>query len=572
MPGVPLSMPGLTGMNRVLTGFRVLLANLTWLLTCLPGWVVFLFNSRNVKGAQQRVLVRILRANANTDFGRRHHFNTISSPDDFGRLPLSDYEDYLDDIAAIKRGDNAVLTGDTVDLLQPTSGSTSAIKLIPCTRGLLRQFKAAIDPWIASLYLAMPSLLFGRHYWSISPATPCSAQPASAVRIGFADDSEYLGRAQRLLARTLFAVPAEIARVEDHDAFEYLTLLFLCREQNLRLISVWHPSFFTVLLKALPRHLPSIMRDLESGVINENLKLDPELQSLFAVCFSPCAPRASELGQLDFSRPDWPQIAWPRLRLISCWTEGTIEPWLSELAGYFPRACIQSKGLTATEGIISIPWGQSGKRLCTIGSHYLEFMDTTSGGIHHAWELEIGKEYGVVLTTAGGLYRYRLHDLVRVSGFFNQIPCLDFITRDNMVSDLVGEKLNARHIEDCIRSLEHAIGERFEFAMLAPVQRGSRIGYVLFVQTTGKSSPDLARAAILLEEQLIQNFHYRHARNLGQLEPVRIFQIDADADTTYRRRLIGQGMKAGDIKFQKLSTDPNWDAKFAGDYVGQVSQ
>lgn len=548
---------------------RVFLSNLAWLLACLPGWLVFHFASRHVRWAQRRVLARILEKNSSTEYGRKYQFESISTPENFRKVPLTKYEDYIHKIEAIKNGRAAVLTSEPIQLLQPSSGSTAATKLIPYTQSLRREFKAAIDPWIASLYLTFPSILFGHHYWSISPSTPPPADPAAKVRIGFADDSEYLGFVQRLLTRMLFAVPPQIARVSNQDAFEYLTLLFLCREKNLRLISVWHPSFFTVLLKALPDHLPSLLRDIESGTITSRLDLDPDLHNQLASKLSPCPARAEELAHIDTEATSWPQVIWPRLRVISCWTDGISEPWLSELAKYFPQAKIQGKGLTATEGIISFPVGQSGQRVCAIRSHFMEFIDPATEKIYNLWEVETGKEYSIVLTTGGGLYRYRLHDRVRVTGFFNQAPCLEFLSRDNLVSDMVGEKLNARHVEECIHVIENKLGQRFKFAMLAPLQDGGRVGYVFFIETDG-GYIDFQQIADLMEDELRRNYHYHHARSVSQLEPLRIFQIARNAEAIYRRRLISRGMKVGDIKFQALSTDPSWINEFSGEFGSKI--
>lgn len=546
---------------------RVALANAAWLLACLPGWLAFLAASRRVRRTQRRLMARLLRRNAATAYGREHQFAAVSSPEDFRTLPLTEYEDYLEAVSAIAAGRAEVLTSERVELLQPTSGSTAATKRIPYTRSLRREFQAAIEPWIASLYLAFPALLAGRHYWSISPSTPPPAEPAARVRTGFADDAEYLGAIQRWLARTLFAVPAELARVADREAFEYLTLLFLCREDNLRLISVWHPSFLTVLLQALPGRWTSLLRDLKSGTIDAALQLDPELRRQLSARLAPSPARARALAQIDTSAPDWPQVVWPALRVISCWSEGISEPWLTELAGYFPRAAIQGKGLTATEGIVSFPLGRSGRKACAIRSHYLEFLEPGSGRCRNAWEVEAGKVYSVVLTTGGGLYRYRLHDLVRVTGFFNQAPCLEFLARDNLVSDLVGEKLSAMHVEAALREVERSLGRRFEFALLAPVQVGPRAGYVLFVQPGAGLDTEFGSVARLLEEQLRCNYHYHHARNLSQLAPLRIFNIEKGAAASYRRHLTGRGIKAGDIKFQALSTDRQWASAFDGRYV-----
>lgn len=550
-----------SGCDRV----RVLLANLLWWFACLHGWLAFRRAARNVQRTQTKVLARILKCNVSSAFGRQHRFAAIRNPDAFQAVPLSDYEDYAAPIAAIRTGRTTVLTRDQVVLLQPTSGSTAATKLIPYTRALQNEFQAAIDPWIAALYLAHPGLLLGRHYWSISPTTPASTPSTGAVRVGFADDAEYLGAIQRLLARWLFAVPSEIAQVHDPEAFAYLTVLFLLRERNLRLISVWHPSFLTLLTKAVATHLTAVAHDLESGTVTDSIQLPADLRRTLNTRLGAHPVRAKELRAVDQTRVDLPGCLWPQLRVISCWTEGRAEPWLTGLRRQFPRAVIQGKGLTATEGIVSFPLGTAVGNVCAVRSHFFEFSEAATGKILRAWEVQSGGEYSVILTTGGGLYRYRLHDLVRVTGFYNNTPCLELISRDNLVSDLVGEKLNVRHVEASIRIVEKRCGIQFVFAMIAPMLEAQKAGYVFFIQT---SEPDLdfCRVGALMEDELNRNFHYHHARGLSQLQPLRVFHVAGDAAAAYRQGLTNKGIKMGDIKFNALSADTGWLCIFSGKY------
>lgn len=551
--------------NRGKSRFAVWLANLAWFLSCLPGWIAFVSATHHVERTQARVLRRILRRNASTEFGRRHGFGTIRSPAEFKSVPLTEYEDYADAVNRVMVGAAGVLTADPVQALMPTSGSTQATKLIPYTASLRREFRAAIDAWVGSVYLAHPSLLGGKHYWSISPTTRCPVTAAgSSVPVGFGDDAEYLGRLQRRMSRTLFAVPVEVARVTDQRSFEYLTLLFLLRERNLRLISVWHPSFLTVLVRAIPANLASIVRDLETGVISEDLEVGDELRCELNSKLEPDKVRAQELKGVDLDRYDFPRRFWPALRLISCWTEGRSEPWVSDLRRWFPESEIQGKGLTATEGIVSLPFGAEGKKVCAVGSHFLEFIDEHGGQVKNAWELKDGRSYSVVLTTSGGLYRYRLHDLVRVTGFHNKAPCLEFISRDNLVSDLVGEKLNACHVEACLRAVEECLHIRFTFAMVAPGLGHEGVGYALYLQLPTSSFVDPAVIGAAVENRLRGNYHYQHARRLGQLLPLRVVSLEGDAMAVYRRCMMEKGMKAGDIKVTPLSKDSGWSFVFGG--------
>ena len=187
-------------------------------------------------------------------FGRRHHFASLRSPSDFSKnVPLAEYADFADAIAAARQGEPFTLNAEKLLLLEPTSGSTRVPKFIPVTAALRREFAAAVKPRIAWLYLAHPRLFFGRQYWAVSPNTPAPAPDLpTAVPVGFADDADYLGFAGRLMSRGILTVPGEIRHVADPELFTRITLFFLFKEKNLRLISVWHPSYLTLLLDAIP--------------------------------------------------------------------------------------------------------------------------------------------------------------------------------------------------------------------------------------------------------------------------------------------------------------------------------
>ena len=68
-----------------------------------------------------------------------------------------------------------------------------------------------------------------------------------------------------------------------------------------------------------------------------------------------------------------------------------------------------------------------------------------------AHQLIAGRDYQVIVTTGGGLYRYPLGDRIRVTGFVHGAPCFRFVGREGLVSDFFGEKLDAAFVEKVIR-------------------------------------------------------------------------------------------------------------------------
>ncbi|MFP2930220.1 GH3 auxin-responsive promoter family protein [Pyxidicoccus sp. 3LG] len=183
-----------------------------------------------------------------------------------------------------------------------------------------------------------------------------------------------------------------------------------------------------------------------------------------------------------------------------------------------------------------------------------------------AHELERGRAYTVLLSTSGGLLRYRLGDLVRVEGFLHATPCLRFLGRADAVCDLVGEKLAATRVGAVLDATLPALfgGARPHFAMLAPEWPSAPEppAYRLFLESPAPEAR-LTEAAAAVERALCEGHHYRYARELGQLGPVRAVRV-AEGMRRYEARCIALGQRAGDIKPTDLHRQPGWSAHFAG--------
>jgi hypothetical protein len=535
----------------------ILACNLLWFAACLPSWICFLMAKRQPQRTQERLLRQLLHQNRDCDFGRRHGFANIRTPEEFAaRVPLAEAADFAEAIAAVRHGSAFALASEPVLLLEPTSGSSGTPKLIPYTASLRQEFQAALGPWIAWLYLAHPRLLAGRQYWAISPNTTVPGTEtvaADAVRVGFADDTEYLGVAGRCLARQIMVAPSELRLVTDPESFAHLTLLFLLRDANLRLISVWHPSFLTLLLDAIPRHLPAILNELRTGVLDGSLALAPDIRAKLQAQFLADSRRAADLEALDLpNHPEKIGQAWPQLDIISCWTDGRPEPWLGRLRSLFTEVAVQGKGLLATEGVVTLPTGCGRLHPCALRSHYFEFIEAETGLVRRLWELQANHDYSIVLTTGGGLWRYRLHDRVRVDGFCGATPSLRFLGKDNAVSDLVGEKLDDCHVAEALAAAETTTGLHPAFAMLAPRLTADACGYLLSLEfATASATQEAATFAAAVETELCRNYHYAHARNLGQLQAVQPVLVENGA-ATYRAACEARGTKAGAIKIPAL--------------------
>lgn len=524
--------------------------NVLWSAASAGAWARFRGALRSPAAVQARVLSSCLRRNRDTAFGRAHGFDGIRSIAEYqARVPPASYDDLAPLVHRVARGDRDVLTAAPVERLVPTSGSTAAAKLIPFTADLQREFTAAIDAWLVDLFLARPSLAGGRSYWSISPvAQPVSPPAGCVVPIGFDSDSRYLAGARQTLARIVLAVPDAIAGVAHVDAFRYATALLLLRARDLRLVSVWHPSFLEGLLDAVDEHRDRLIHDLERGCISfpnpgpsaseDRARLAPYLR--------PVPARAAELRSAGHRVRD----VWPRLSLISCWADGPSAGATALLGRRCDGIDIQAKGLLATEAVVTIPF--AGRHPLALRSHFFEFVDS-AGGVRLAHQLERGIEYTVLVTTGGGLYRYHSGDRVIVDGWVRDTPSLQFIGKDDRVSDLFGEKLSDGFVARVLADLFGGAVPRF--ALLAPDRGPAGVAYTLFVSRDGSVTPDLA---IRLEQALRRNPQYAWCVELGQLRPAAVAPVGAGAARAFVDACLADGRRLGEIKAVSLATSFGW--------------
>jgi hypothetical protein len=549
------------------------LANSAWFAGCLPALARFRRATKRVAETQSSILRRTLAANQETEFGREHRFGSVKTIADYQNLvPLCDYESCSRDIQRIAAGERNVLTSEAVRLFEPTSGSSGAQKWIPYNRALQREFQAGIRAWIADLFLHEPGVLGGEAYWSVSPALTVQRKTAGGIPIGFEEDAAYVGALQRGLVDSVMSVPSEVRKIRGVDAFRYVMLLFLLRNRNLRLISVWNPAFLTMLLSPLQNWADMFVADLKLGTISAQWEIPHILRHKFAA-----DPRRAEEVRSALKAADpaaMHQQLWPRLCVLSCWSDANSETAAKALAGLFPQARLQAKGLLATEGFVSFPlYGHQGSALA-IASHFLEFLPVNEAGHcdferpQLAHELDPGQRYAVVLTTGGGLYRYQLQDVVEVVTRLGDCPTIRFVGRLGCVSDWFGEKLNEAHVAGILHEVFRRVEISPAFAMLACNAADPKPAYILFIESQA-CPKTLHKTRVEVEKRLRENFHYNYARDLGQLGELQLFRTSGAAET-YLQSKIANGQKAGDIKPTALDGGGQWSRAFRGEFLSDA--
>ena len=434
---------------------------------------------------QTALLTQILAANAKSEFGRAHDFSTLRTVADFrAAVPVQDYHAFGPAIERIADGARGVLTDEPVVAFEETGGTSSGRKLIPYTAAGLAGFRAAILPWLADLARRRRGIMSGGVYVSISPATRAARSTPGGIPVGLGSEAAYLGEDLIPAFASLLAVSPEVATSPDIESWRLATLLALVERDDLSFISVWSPTFFLGLIEALPGAEPVLAARLT----------EPARRRL---------ARALRGETIDTS------ALWPNLTAISCWADGASAGFSARLAALCPQAFVEPKGLLATEGAITLPWGGARGNVPALTSAFLEFINCEDA-YRLAHQLEAGSDYRVVITTMSGLYRYDIGDMLRCIGHDGATPRLVFLGRRGLVSDLVGEKLDEAFVAEVFSNCG-VIG------FLVP-RSAPRPHYELWLDQEGFGTEATAQA---VERGLRANPQYAYARNLGQLEPLR---------------------------------------------------
>ena len=484
--------------------------------------------------AQQRCLRQIIRAQAQTDYGRHLGLTGAEVYEEFiQKVPLSRYEDVHPWVARQRqRRQVDHLTPGPVACYEPTSGSSGFKKLIPYNKALLQSFSRLFMIWAADILQELGTLRSGRFFFSVTPFGDQQGDES------LPDDASYVQGFLHYVLRWKSAVPPVIKKLRTSEDYYLGLSLYLLAAADLELVSIWNPHLFLQTLSYIESHREALCAMLPRG---STVISGVELRWR--------APSRSRMDQIK-SPAGW-QAIWPKLRLISCWDSAHAGMSANALRRLFPQVLVQGKGLLATEAPVTVPLFALRGSFPVLTEVFFEFLDE-QGAAHRLHELEDGAIYEVVVTQKSGLLRYRLGDLVRVRTMGLPTPALEFLSRSGLVSDLVGEKLHEAQVQE---ALAQGGGSRDFFWLCLPTQRSDGTGAYVLV-TDQPQGYDL----VAMEETLMGSHHYALAIKLRQLAPLSMVH-QSDARARYYQTLVQHGIKLGDIKDALLIRD----LRLAGD-------
>lgn len=541
LANIDKSLPPFSGLHRLVLGG--LMALYGWRY-----WHPLARLARDPDAAQRKALKAILTCNRESRFGREHDFSAIDDVESFrARVPIQQYDDLRPYIEAQRTGE-AALTARPPVLYALTSGTTGAPKYLPVLRESLRQHRRnqRLATWLQ--YREVPEAFAGPALGLVGSAV--EGRTAQGVPIGSVSGTLYASMPTFMRAR--YVAPAEVFAIADYD-LKYRTLaqLALCRP-NLSYLAGANPSSFLRMQATLNEHREALIDGVETGRYAGWEEFSPALRRVLSPDTLPQPERAADLRALP--APLTFANVWPDLKLLATWTGGSCGIALGRLASDLPPSCtVFDIGYLSTEfrGTVTLKRGHSAG-LPLIDQHFYEFVEQTAWDrgrpvFLNLHELAEGPLYYVVVTTASGLYRYFMNDLVVAEGRLATTPLLRFVQKGRGVTSITGEKLYEGQVIDAMRELDAA--HQAVFYLLLADEADNR--YRLCLESARPF--DVPALANVLDEALSQrNIEYRDKRASSRLRPLEIISLRPGAGDAYKQHALARGQREGQFKFLVL--------------------
>ena len=398
---------------------------------------------------------------AKTDIGRRYEFNTISSIDTFRqRVPVVDYEGIKPFVERLRKGERDLLWPGEIKWFAKSSGTTSSkSKFIPVSKDSLEEchFRGGKD--VIALYLENrpDSEMF---------SGKCLTLGGSHQINSFSSDS-YFGDLSAILIENL----------------PFWTHFVRTPSPSIALMDEWEAK----LVK------------MTEATIDENVTSLAGVPSWFLVLLKNILEKTGKPNLLE---------VWPNLELF---LHGGINftPYREQYKALIPSDKMSYlESYNASEGFFAIQddLTQEGMLLMLDYGIFYEFMPLSEVGKEFpetctVEEVELNKDYAIVISTNGGLWRYMIGDTVRFTTLF---PHRIIITgRTKHFINAFGEELIVDNAERGLQVACEKTGAVIKEYSAAPVFMSENSkGRHQWIIEFEKKPDDLNEFAAVLDEAL----------------------------------------------------------------------
>ncbi|CAL4961239.1 unnamed protein product [Urochloa decumbens] len=516
-------------------------------------------NTKNFDAVQEHVLKEILGRNNGAEYLRRHGMEGRTDRAAFkARVPVVTYEDLRPEIERIANGDRSdiISSHPITEFLTSSGTSAGERKLMPTIEDELNRRQMLYSLLMPVMNLFVPGLDKGKGLYFLfikSETKTPGGLPARPVLTSYYKSDHFKHRPYD--PYNVYTSPT--AAILCTDSFQSMYSQMLCgllaRTEVLRVGAVFASGLLRA-IRFLQLHWEELARDIRTGTLSAKVT-EPSIREAVAEVLRPDAGLADfvEAVCAGADRDNkWEGIitrVWPNTKYLDVIVTGAMAqyiPTLKYYSGGLPMACTMYASSECYFGLNLRPMCDPSEVSYTIMPNmgYFELLphdDPDATTTPHddpaapprlvdLADAEVGKEYELVITTYAGLCRYRVGDILHVTGFHNAAPQFRFVRRKNVLLSIDSDKTDEAELQAAV---ERASG------MLAPYGAGIVeytsqadattipghyvVYWELMVREEGGKMPEAGvfeRCCLEMEEAL--NAVYRQARNGDAIGPLEI--------------------------------------------------
>ncbi|KAE8735883.1 putative indole-3-acetic acid-amido synthetase GH3.8 [Hibiscus syriacus] len=506
--------------------------------------------TKNVDSDQERVLGEILTRNGETEYLKRFNLNGATDRETFkSKIPVVIYEDLQPEIQRIANGDKSpILSSHPISEFLTSSGTSAGErKLMPTIHEELDRRQLLYSLLMPVMNLYVPGLDKGKGLYFLfikaETKTP-GGLLARPVLTSYYKSEHFKNRPYDPF--NVYTSPNETILCPDSIQSMYAQMLcgLIMREEVLRVGAV----FASGLLKAirfLQVNWKQFAHDIETGTLNPKVT-DPSVRECMNKILKP-NPELAAFVTKECSEENWERIitrVWPNTKYLDVIVTGAMAqyiPTLEYYSGGLPMACTMYASSECYFGLNLKPMCKPSEVSYTIMPNmaYFEFLPHESSAPELSRDspprlvdlavLQVGKEYELIVTTYAGLCRYRVGDILKVTGFHNAAPQFRFIRRKNVLLSIDFDKTDESELQQAIenalvllKEFNTSVVEYTSYAETKHIPGHYVIYWELLVKDAANAPTDqfLSQCCFEMEESL--NVVYRQCRVADSIGPLEI--------------------------------------------------
>ena len=516
--------------------------------------------TRNAENVNKEILLKILKKNAKSEIGIKYDFQNVKSIEDYiEHVPLSNYHDYEKYINRMANGEKNILVSEDVEYFGHTSGTTGKQKLIPATKS----GRIAASKYMAILSQRFVYNNFKENFKYGKGLMFADTVTTTYTKAGIPICSATSGGMKKIkwLIPYMYTSPYEVMEIKDKESQMYLHLLFALKERKLAYITSVFISNILDLLRFLEEKIDSLIMDIRKGRINKRLIIDDIIREKLKKYIKPDAARADEIDiEIKKGFKGICKRVWPEITYIACVTGANFSIYDERVDYYTDNLPIYSTAYAATEATIGInPYIERIRYVVIPDTVFYEFISIRDENkevpkTYRLHELELGEKYEIVITNQAGLYRYKLGDVIKVVGYYNDCPEIEFLYRKNQVLNMVSEKTTEEHlttsIQNTIKKLNLSLVDytTIEDNTISP---GRYIFYFEFKDNLSRRN--IIELENILDKELQRaNLAYSRFRKNNRLAKVKVKIVNRDTFNIIKESLISKGISKNQIKMPRV--------------------